>query len=78
MEQPLAPNFSAMISLLLEKENEIVTKEQIIDLEAHILITLGFDLNFPNPFTIMERYLQVLDYDHNKVVNDISFEILKF
>lgn len=73
MYQPLTPSFSAMIRLLLEKENEIVTKDQIIELEAHILITLGFDLNFPNPFTLMERYLRVLNYDQNKVVNDISF-----
>ena len=63
MEQPVSPSFSKMIRLLSDEEKEIVTKQQIIDLEAHILITLGFDLNFPNPIHPMERFLRVLSYD---------------
>lgn len=78
MEQPVSPSFSKMIRLLSDEEKEIVTKQQIIDLEAHILITLGFDLNFPNPIHPMERFLRVLSYDQNKIVIDMTFQILKF
>jgi hypothetical protein len=78
MDQPISPSFSRMINLLSDDEKVNVTKQQIEDLEAHILITFGFDLNFPNPINPMERYLRILNYDQNKIVCDMSFQILKF
>ena len=63
LEQPISPSFSRMISILSEEEKLSVTKQQLVDLEAHMLITFGFDFNFPNPINPMERYLRILDYD---------------
>jgi hypothetical protein len=50
-----------------------VTKKDLIDLEANILVALGFDFNFPGPVQSMERYLRILNYDLNKTVYDMSF-----
>ena len=47
-------------------------------MEAHILVMLGFDFNFPGPVQSMERYLRILDYDLNKTIYDMSFQICKF
>ena len=49
LEQPISPSFTRMINLLSEQEREYVTKQSLIDLEAQILIKLGFDFNFPGP-----------------------------
>jgi hypothetical protein len=38
-----------MISLLTDEEQKLVTKKELIDLEASILVALGFDFNFPGP-----------------------------
>ncbi len=66
LEQPISPSFSRMISLLSVDEQKFVNKQSLIDLEAQILIKLGFDFNFPGPIQPMERYLRMLDYDKNK------------
>jgi len=41
-------------------------------------MTLGFDFNFPGPIQSMERYLRILDYDLNKTILDMGFQISKF
>lgn len=41
-------------------------------------MTLGFDFNFPGPIQPMERYLRILDYDLNKTILDMGFQISKF
>ena len=73
LEQPISPSFSRMISLLSPEEKERVTKQDLITLEAHILITLGFDFNFPGPLQSMERFLRILNFDLNPAVSDMSF-----
>ena len=78
LEQPISPSFSRMISLLSEDEKKNVSKKQLIELESEILITMGFDYNFPGPIQSMERYLRILDYDQNKTVYDMSYQICKF
>lgn len=67
-----------MISLLSKEEKKAVTKQALIDLEAQILIKLGFDFNFPGPIQPMERFLRLLDQDKNKSVYDMCFQICKF
>lgn len=67
-----------MLSLLSDDEKKNVTKTQCIDLEAEILVTMGFDYNFPGPIQSMERYLRILNYDQNKTVYDMSYQICKF
>jgi hypothetical protein len=49
LEQPISPSFSRMINLLTDEEKQYVTKKSLIDLEAQILIKLGFDFNFQGP-----------------------------
>jgi hypothetical protein len=73
LEQPISPSFTRMISLLTEEEKKLVTKQKLIDLETNILITFGFDFNFPGPIQSMERYLRLLDYDLNKQLYEMCF-----
>ena len=37
LEQPISPSFTRMINLLTEDEKKFVSKQQLIDLEYHIL-----------------------------------------
>ena len=39
---------------------------------------MGFDFNFPGPVQSMERYLRILDYDLNRTIYDMSYQICKF
>ena len=67
-----------MINLLSEDEKKNITKQSLIDLEADILIKMGFDYNFPGPIQSLERFLRILKYDQNKTVYDMSYQICKF
>lgn len=62
-----------MISLLSDDEQKLVTKKSLIELEADILIRLGFDFNFPGPIQSLERFLRLLGYDLNNTVQEMSF-----
>jgi hypothetical protein len=73
LEQPISPSFSRMISLLSAEEQKSVTKASLIEMEADILIRLGFDFNFAGPIQSMERYLRILGYPMNTSVYDIAF-----
>ena len=78
LEQPIAPSFEKMISLLADPEKMEITRQKIIDMEAKILVTLGFDFNFPGPIQSLERYLRVLNYDLNSQVFRLACSICKF
>jgi hypothetical protein len=78
LEQPIAPSFEKMISLLAESEKKEITRQKIIDMEAKILVTLGFDFNFPGPIQSVERYLRILNYDLNNQVYRLACSICKF
>jgi len=78
LEQPISPSFTRMINLLTDDEKKNVSKAQLIELEADILTRMGFDFNFPSPIQTMERFLRVLDYDLNKTVYEMSYQICKF
>ena len=78
LEQPISPSFTRMIGLLSEDEQINVTKRGLIDLESDILITMNFDYNFPGPIQSMERFLRILEYDFNRTVYDMSYQICKF
>lgn len=78
LEQPISPSFTRMINCLPEDERKYVTKSQLIDLEANILVQMGFEFNFPGPIQSMERYLRILGYDLNSIVYDMAFQICKF
>ena len=78
IEQPISPSFTRMINLLGEEEKKYVSKKALIDLEANIIMTMGFDFNFPGPIQSMERYLRLLGSDLNKTIYDMAFQICKF
>jgi hypothetical protein len=67
-----------MIELFTDAEKKFATKNQLIDLEANMLIVFGFDFNFPGPVQPLERFLKVLGYDDNNIVKDMALEICKF
>ena len=67
-----------MINLLGDEEKKYVSKKALIDLEANIIMTMGFDFNFPGPIQSMERYLRLLGSDLNKTIYDMAFQICKF
>ena len=67
-----------MINLLSNDEKRLVTKNSLVDLEAQILVKMGFDFNFPGPMQSMERYLRILGYDMNSTISDMAFQICKF
>jgi len=78
IEQPISPSYSRMIHLLQEEEQKRVSKESLISLENDILASLQFDFNSPGPIQSMERYLRILEYDQNRTVYDMSYQICKF
>jgi len=78
LEQPISPSFTRMINLLNSDEKKTITKQGLIDLEADILIKLGFDFNFPGPMQSLERYLRILEYDNVKNVFEMGYQICKF
>ena len=73
LEQPVSPSFYKMINYLTENEKKYVSKSSLIDLEAKILVVLGFDFNFPSPIHPLDRYLRVLNYNLNQIVFEMSF-----
>lgn len=78
LEQPISPSFTRMINLLTDEEKKYVSKSSLIELEAKILCIMGFDFNFPGPMQSMERFLRVLNYDKNKTIQDMAYQICKF
>lgn len=67
-----------MISLLAEEEQHTITKHSLIELECEILFKLGFDFNFPGPYQSLERFLRILDYDQNRTIMEMAFQICKY
>ena len=72
----IGTNGGITVGHLLEILN--ITKQSLIDLEADILIKMGFDYNFPGPIQSLERFLRILKYDQNRTVYDMSYQICKF
>ena len=78
MQEKIAPNFLGMLSLLEKDEQEQVDLEMLLELEAKVLVTLGFDFGYPMPTVAMERYLHLLEYDHKALIHEMAYEIMKF
>jgi hypothetical protein len=62
-----------MINLLSDSERKNTSKEILVDLEFDILVNLGFSFNFPGPMECVDRFLRIIEYDHKKIVYDMSF-----
>jgi len=78
IEQPISPSFNRLIGMLTQEEQKYVSKQGLIDLEADILMTLGFDFNFPGPIQSMDRFIRILSYDKNKTIREMAYQISKF
>lgn len=78
LEQPISPSFNRMIGLLTPDEQKVITKSSLIDLEAQILVKLGFDFNFPGPMQSLERFLRLTNYDRIPTIYDMAYQICKF
>lgn len=67
-----------MINMLPDTERKGMTKETLVDLEFDIIVKLGFEFNYPGPKECVDRFLRVIEYDHRKIVYDMSYQICKF
>ena len=56
LEQPISPSFNRMLALLPSSEQSRITKQDLIDLEEDILITLKFSLHWAGPIPLIERF----------------------
>lgn len=68
IEQPIQPSYNRMIKLLNKKEKQMVTKEELEDLEFEIILMFGCDFNFHGPINFVDRYLRLLDYSNEEVI----------
>ena len=78
MEEHFAPSIEFTLHLLTEKEEENIDKQAVFDLEAKVLVKLGFDLHFPGPVDPMHRFLHLLGYNKNDLIVNMTFQICKF
>lgn len=56
----------------------MVTKESLVDLEYEILFMFGCDFNFHGPIHFVDRYLRLLNYSNEPVIQMMCNEICKF
>lgn len=54
-----------MIEQLSDREKLHVTKQDLIKLEADIVMTVQFDLQWAGPIQMMERYLFLMGFAKN-------------
>ena len=78
MKEKLVPSIELTLEFLTEEEREKVDKQAVFDLEAKVLVKLGFDLNFYGPVEPMHRFLHLLGYDKNDLMVNMTFQICKF
>lgn len=78
IEQPIQPSYNRMIKLLNKKEKQLVTKDSLIDLEYEILFMFGCDFNFHGPIHFVDRYLRLMDFQNESVIQMMCQEICKF
>ena len=78
LEQPIQPSYGRMIKLLNKKERQLVTKEQLEELEFQIVFLFGCDFNFNGPIHFVDRYLRLLGCANEEVIEMMCNEICKF
>ena len=78
MEEKYAPNVEFTLEFLTCEEKEKVFPEDVFNLEAEVLMKLGFDLHFPGPVAPMDRYLHLLGYNKSRLMVRMTYQICKF
>ena len=76
MDEKYAPNVEFTLEFLTCEEKEKVLPEDVFNLEAEVLMKLGFDLQFPGPVAPMDRYLHLLGYGDNREVKDTAIHLM--
>lgn len=71
-EQPKKPDLYNMINALIDIKGQVVSKEELIDMERQIIIQFGFDFNFSSTILFLERFLQVLGLQDDELVKKTS------
>lgn len=72
LEQPISPSFNRMLALLPSSEQSRITKQDIINLEEQILITLNFSLHAAGPIPFVERFQRLFGLDQEKLDQDFK------
>ena len=81
LEQPISPSFNRMLQLLPACEQKKISKQDIIDLEEQILLTLQFALHFAGPIPFLERYQRIFGLDeeaNNPDLKQVGFTARQF
>lgn len=58
IEEKEQPGFEN--STYFMNQNEKPSHDQLMDLQENLLVTFGFDLNFPNALSFIDWYLNVI------------------
>ena len=67
-----------MMKLLNKKESQLCTKEDLIDLEFEMIFLFSCDFTYHNPVHFIDRYLRLLNFNNEVVINMMCIEICKF
>ena len=78
MEEKFAPNIEFTLEFLAEDEKEKIDTQAVFDLEAQVLVKLGFDLHFPGPIAPMDRFLHLLGFNQSRLMVNMTYQICKF
>ena len=73
VEEAVQPNFDLMLKIMDQEDREGRKKSHLIEMEAKVLVELGFEFDFPNPQTAVERHLHLLGYDKCRLISDMAF-----
>lgn len=67
-----------MIVHLSDEDQEHTTKDTVCDMEYDIVTRFGWDFNFQNPITFIERYLPYVETDIDKTeMKDMAIDYCK-
>ena len=78
MDEKYAPSINYTLEFLTDDERKMIDNEAVFDLEAKVLIKLGFDLHLPGPVAPMDRFLQLLGFNKSKLMVNMTYQICKF
>ena len=68
IEQSKKPKIDNLIYDYRQLTQKHLRRDKLLEIESQMVITLGFDFNFCNPEHLIDRYLRVTGYQHNKDV----------
>ena len=70
LEQPISPSFSRMIRLVEDEWNISVSKQDLTQLEEHVIKSLDYELHYNCPIIFIERYQRIFGIDLERYDED--------